>query len=360
MENKNIILEVSRMKSLFNYQRGVVISEQYKSQEEAIYFTVARAVVDPGTNEELLKKAFQMVQNSKQFVDVEKMMRQRPIAGYKTWAAVLKGEFSAGDGYWMKQYADILKPKGVNLSHKLGGMNKNQLETNTIAFTTAPVNTQQLANQPVTAKGDDYFKNPDGSIQVKELPGVTVVGKKKGTQPANNQLTFVAEKFPLKYMMQGENVKTLQQTLGLKNPTGKFYNQTNAELEKRAKELGISYDKNVGLDEDSFNLIVSGSKPQTQMAQPVTTTTPINTKGIQAPTNLTPKAPQIQIAQQELTLDQQFQQAKANLQKAKAELDAAQKTKDRVQIGTARGKQQAARQEVQRMRNELSNQGKQQ
>jgi hypothetical protein len=71
------------------------------------------------------------------------------------------------------------------------------------------------------------------------------------------------------------------------------------------------------------------------------------------PANVTARPTQIQAPQVELTLDQQFQVAKANLDAAKADLDAAQKTGDRVSIGTARGKQQAARQEVQRLRAEL-------
>lgn len=301
MENKNILSEVSRMKSLFGYQRGVVISEQTQQLTPA-----------------------QMA------------------------------ALNQGFGPLNAQAADLLVKQG-------------KVKLNTLPFTTQT----NLANNPVTPRANvdpnaDYFKNPDGTVQVKELPAVTVTAKKKAQQQKTaTPVKFVPEKFPLKYMMQGENVKKLQQALnvvdkeGKANISGKFYNATQTALDAKAKELGLKYDRNVGLDQESFNQIIQASQPQKQLAkvEPVATKTTADIKAVQPPTTLTPKAPQIQAPKTELTLDQQFQMAKANLQAAKQELDNAQKTRDRAAIGAARGKQQAARQEVQRLRNELANQG---
>lgn len=266
--------------------------------------------------------------------------------------------------------------RGVVISEQIPRPNNRAAIDNTYVRPpiVPPTNPQQLGNQPVTANAttnnSEYFTNPDGSIQVKELPGVTVTASRKAKPQAAKQPQFVAEKFPLKYMMQGDNVKKLQQALGVVNSqgqpniSGKFYNATQTALDAKAKELGIAYDRNVGLDQEAFNQIVQGEQPQKQLAKPepiATTKTAADiNKAPAVPANLTAKAPQIQAPKVELNLDQQFQMAKANLDKAKAELDAAQKTNDRAQIGAARGKQQAARQEVQRLRNELANQGQQQ
>lgn len=90
---------------------------------------------------------------------------------------------------------------------------------------------------------------------------------------ASTALQFVAEKFPLKYMMQGENVKKLQQALnivnkkGQPNITGKFYNVTQGALEAKVKELGIAYDKNKGLDQTAFNQIISKQPIQEQISR---------------------------------------------------------------------------------------------
>ena len=64
-------------------------------------------------------------------------------------------------------------------------------------------------------------------------------------------------------MMQGNNVKKLQQALDVRNKagkpniTGKFYNATQEALDKKAKELGLSYDRNKGLTKDDFDKIIA-------------------------------------------------------------------------------------------------------
>jgi hypothetical protein len=83
---------------------------------------------------------------------------------------------------------------------------------------------------------------------------------------SSKKVQWNPEKFPLeplKYMDQGPNVKRLQQALDVRNKAGKpnitgnFYNATQAALDKKAKELGLSYDRNKGLTKDDFDKILA-------------------------------------------------------------------------------------------------------
>jgi hypothetical protein len=296
MNKKLLISEISRMKSLFGYQKGVVISEQFPTFQQPLQQKASGFPIDCTGVRVGLPTTAQMQQN-----------------------------FATNSG-----------------------LNPNVAENKIFFCDTASMNKKLLEIQ--------------GKTQQNAQAAAGAAPAAPAAPPAPK---FVAEKFPLKYMMQGENVKKLQQALGVVNSkgqaniTGKFYNATQKALDAKAKELGLSYDRNVGLDETSFNEIIQAAQPKRQLEKPVTV--PTTTKSVadlnvdvQVPTNISARPTQIQAPQTQLTLDQQFQLAKANLDTAKAELDAAQKTGDRVAIGTARGKQQAARQEVRRLRGELA------
>ena len=106
----------------------------------------------------------------------------------------------------------------------------------------------------------------------------------KQTTQAPKTLKWIPEKFPLTYMMQGENVKKLQQALNVKNKagqpniTGKFYDATQFALDKKIQELGLNYNRNAGLDETTFNDIVKPRKEATKVTlAPVSAaTTPVS------------------------------------------------------------------------------------
>ena len=297
MNTKPLISEISRMKSLFSYQKGVVISEQFPTFQQPF------------------QQPF-----------------QQKASGFPIDCT--------GVAVGLPTTAQMQQNFATN-----SGLNPNVAENKIFFCDTASMNKKLLEIQGKTQQN------------AQAAAGATPAAPAAPPAPK-----FVAEKFPLKYMMQGENVKKLQQALGVVNSkgqaniTGKFYNATQKALDAKAKELGLSYDRNVGLDETSFNEIIQAAKPKRELASPVTQdlySTPKLNVDVQVPANISARPTQIQAPQTELTLDQQFQLAKANLDTAKAELDAAQKTGDRVAIGTARGKQQAARQEVRRLRAEL-------
>ena len=342
MNKKEIISEISRIKSLFSYKKGVVLSEQIFAGQNPAQFSTTQ-------------------QQSGFLVDCT------GIGGLPT-TAKMQQDFAANSGLNPKTPENkIFFCDTAAMNKKLNELSTNQTQqrqTN-INSTFSKVDAQGIIKNPGSVHDGDTW---DSWVQTyKVRPEEIETAKKSLGSPAavvaKQQPQFVAEKFPLKYMMQGENVKKLQQALGLKtksgqpNISGKFYNATQTALDLKARELGIAYDRNKGLDEASFNEIIQAAQPKRELEKAVTVDARTKTPNL---TNVTPtlpaniKAPQIQPIQTQLTLDQQFQVAKANLDAAKAELDAAQKTDDRVAIGTARGKQQAARQEVRRLRGELA------
>ena len=225
-----------------------IISEQYSSPEEEIFYTLARAVGGPGTNIPLLKQAFGLFKSGQQLKDVEDMMRKKPIYGYSTIPQLLKGELESDNVKDFEELKNMVNSKGIILNAPLRYLNGRQIPDMskiTVNYTSSDEPTGDLA-------------------KTKELPAVVVKGKAK-PKPQTN-LNFVPEKFPLRYMMQGENVKKLQQALDVRNKagqpnvTGKFYNATQFALDKRAKELGLKYDRNVGLNQEDFNKIMTSQK----------------------------------------------------------------------------------------------------
>ncbi len=339
MNKKLLISEISRMKSLFSYQKGVVISEQLTPNQQKAS-TMGFGPVSAQYAEQLASQGkLGPVQPSQTFQLPIQQPFQYPFQQKTGGFPIDCTGIAVGIPTTVQMQQDFATKSGLN---------PNTQENKIFFCDTASMNKKLMEIQATSQQ--------NAQAAAGAAPAAPA------TPPAPK---FVAEKFPLKYMMQGENVKKLQQALGVVNSkgqaniTGKFYNATQKALDAKAKELGISYDRNVGLDETSFNEIIQAAQPKRQLEKPValpTTTKSVadlNTQ-VNVPTNISAVPTQIQAPKVELTLDQQFQVAKANLDTAKAELDAAQKTGDRVAIGTARGKQQAARQEVQRLRGELA------
>lgn len=298
--DKNIIneeLEKFRLLSSYSTKKTLSenieeISEQYKTPEEEIFYTLVRATSGFGTNEDLLIKAFQKFQNYGQLLKVEKMLNDRPIAGQKYIAGLLRSELGSSDGPTIKKIADAAKAKGISINYTMGGPNKNQLNNNKI--TISPVKSQPIGDVPVTASGKS--DEPTGDLaKVKTLDPVVVVGKKPSTSKPSTSKPSSAK-------------------------------PTTPEVTKQ---------------------------PSTQPVEPVTLDRERPDLSTGVPKTLPTQAPTIQTPTTELSLEQQFQMAKMKLDAAKKELDAAQETRDRAKIGAARGKQQAARAEVQRLRNEL-------
>jgi hypothetical protein len=328
----------SKYNTLRTLQENVEdIFEQAVSPEQEIYNMLKQAATGTmGTNEDLLKQAFGKFQNLRQLVAVEKLMKEKPFSNYENISGLLRGELESDNTAEFLEIQKMLQPKGIMLnSAPIPKSGQLPYRTITVSRTKA---TPAVGDEPVTASGTPNQKGVPG----KNTPKVTF-------KPNDN--------FPIKFMDSGDKVKQIQTAIGLTNKSGqpnisgKFYTSTEQKLANKMKELGLTYDRNKGVDEETFNLILSGPKPSRQMEKPIE----VDRKNVNlnVPKKISTQAPTIQAPQTNLPLEQQFQLAKIELQKAKEGLDAAQQTRDRAQIGTARGVQQAARKKVQDLRAQL-------
>jgi hypothetical protein len=176
--------ELGRMKSLFSYQKGRVISEQsnkYSSPEEEIIYTLARAVGGPGTNIERLKQAFGLFKSGAQLSAVEKMMNEKPIYGYKTIAGLLQGELEQDNQKDFVELQKLVAPKGITLAattqKSASGLPFLNLNTIKVTYgnptTPAPQNT--TTSGTTTASGSTVTKKvaPKKVAPPKEMGSIT-------------------------------------------------------------------------------------------------------------------------------------------------------------------------------------------
>lgn len=160
MDNNILNEELGRMKSLFSYQKGRVISEQvdtknYSSPEEEIYYTLGRAVADPGTNIERLKQAFGLFKDGAQLVAVEKMMEKAPIDTYKNISGLLRGELEADNGRDFTEIQKMVQPKGIflkgDISPRSGSLSNPK--TITVSVSTKAPSTPATSSGSTTTTG---------------------------------------------------------------------------------------------------------------------------------------------------------------------------------------------------------------
>jgi hypothetical protein len=271
------------------------IFEQAVSPEQEIYNMLKKAATGTmGTNEDLLKQAFGKFQNLRQLVAVEKLMKEKPFSNYENISGLLRGELESDNTAEFLEIQKMLQPKGIMLNSapipKTG-----QLPYNTITVSATKA-TPAVGDKPVTASGTPNQKGVPG----KNTPKVTF-------KPNDN--------FPLKFMDSGEKVKQLQTALGVMNKagqpniTGKFYTTTEQKIVNKMNELGLKYDRNAGVDEETFNMIINPQNTQnTQNVQrePVSPVT-IDRKetNLSVPKTISTQAPTLQAPQTNLTRQQQ-------------------------------------------------------
>jgi hypothetical protein len=299
--------ELNRIKSLFVYQKGKVISEQQNPQSVADNIVQA-AAASFGTDEQKIVDSFLSIKDKAEYDEVQKAYNAK---GYKgTLIDLINKEFERTDGKYVKTIADHLT--------KLGFQVKSGIKT--VNYSSGPIeefdNNFQITNQAATQTPQlDRQKNINtvfcnvksglvvypGSI-LDKTPWVDYVKKYTVTtqeieeakkscpqselavkSSANRQVTFTPnETFPLKFKQKGENIKSIQQQLNMpKNlQTGNFYTRT----EQYIKNVAPEYNRTTGVTEDIWNKIFNAkAKPAT----PEQTIAPENnTPTTNPPTNL--------------------------------------------------------------------------
>ena len=254
MKSKKIISEVQRMKSLFGYKKGVVISEQEVfedvigaperqdlaavqkqnvskttgSPEQAIVNQIVNATVGAGTNPNKVYDAVSKITSAQQFWNVNAGLK---AAGNKyDFAQIINDEYGLMNWEDVQKIINKLKEWGITATAEKQG--SKGMKGNSFKITSTGI-----PNTPVP-------------------PPTTVV---KTVFTPN-------EKFPLKFQQQGEKIKQLQQALDVRNKTGqpnitgKFWTATEAKLKEKASQLGFTYDRNTGVTEAMFNDIINASQ----------------------------------------------------------------------------------------------------
>lgn len=252
MKSKKILSEIARMKSLFGYERGVVISEQTmmgtvpsvypqtppppQSEEQKIAQEIVDATQGAGTNPKNVMLALNKIKNADQFWNVNSGLKM--VGNKMDFQTIINDEYGVLNGPDATNIINKLKEWGIDATAQIDG---RKMVSNTFKITS-------LGN--ITKKPDDNKKKPQ-------------------------QTTFTAnENFPLKFQQSGEKIKQLQTALDVRNKsgqpniTGKFWTATEAAVKAKAGELGMPYSRATGVDEALFNAIIDSSNKGVATTKP--------------------------------------------------------------------------------------------
>jgi hypothetical protein len=178
--DKLVIEELSRMKSLFGYKRGKVISEQeiqelggfggYAASQAQQKKSVKPAAPAPIPTE--LKD----INGVKKFQDWLDTNKAGWASGYKD------GKLSQTGSGWGRMGPRTNKAWGLYKDEYLNPTDKVE-----------PITSQEITtiNASLMKPGEtsnDYFKNPDGTIKVNDLEPVTVSATRKNLQLLQTQM----------------------------------------------------------------------------------------------------------------------------------------------------------------------------
>jgi hypothetical protein len=247
---ENLLEELYRMKSLVSYEKGKVISEQPL----------------PPTGGQLGQfPSFPTVQQPEQKPTEQKSKNQNiPNLFQKKFLIDCSSNPVIIDRPTADQQNDFAQESGLN---------------------------------PNTPENQQYFCS-----NKKMSEKLTEISKSQQTPGQTTQKTPFQWKqdktFPLTYGMQGENIKKLQTAIGA-NPDGKFGKNTQLALDKKIQELGFNYNRKVGLDQTTFNDIVTPRKKSEPVKMEPVTNPNITTKNTTptVPTQINATVPQVPVAQ---------------------------------------------------------------
>ena len=210
--NKIITEELSRMKSLFGYKRGKVVSEQ-EIQELGIGAAYALSQQNPrttpsgynlsqtntssSTTPPPIPTELKDIEGVKKFQDWLDEKKQGWAKGYAN--GVLN---KLGKGYgrmgprtskaWNEFKDEYLNPQKLTQDITQDEINRINAgtETKDVAATNAPL-------MKAGEKASDYYRNPDGTIKVNDLEPVVVSAKRKAqAQPTATAQTTVSPNPP--------------------------------------------------------------------------------------------------------------------------------------------------------------------
>lgn len=285
--SEQLINEVNRMKNLFGYKKGVVISEQtsqllfegvdtdeiVKLLKRASEFSSNRG----GTSEQAFSEAIRMIDS----IDTYKSVNSK-LGGFGV-PGLIHDEFDANDKedqYWINGMRNHLKSIGLEVGNYKNGNIMIKI----------PVSKTQ---EPVTkTEPETEVKTPPTSKTQTPEKSKTPAKAAQKTQWTAEPKELDDDKNTLKKGMTGEKIGQLQTFLnivgkkGQKLVTNNFWTLTDAALKKFYPE---EYTTDKGVTKTLFDKIVTLKRKET----PAEDILPINQKS-----DITPTEPKLRISQQ--------------------------------------------------------------
>ena len=275
MEQRLIMEELGRMKTLMVTKRGTVISEQvrpelYRQRDptpepfgKRKSFTYPEEVDTPWD-------AF-IRQWPKKYSCVVTQQKHKP-AGWSSFGGYVKFEDNKGNAYYYSEDGT----KSVT-NDDLGGEFKYNCNTEKFIIP-FPERQSEITKAycsivkgkiPSYKKYNDIIKNQPWNEFVERFNVSTdEINKAKSSCPKKtNKLNFTPnEKFPLRFTQKGLAIRNLQSLIGLKNPTGNFYTVTEKALADKMKSLGLTYNRKVGVTQDIYNKLSQSAQQNSSKA----------------------------------------------------------------------------------------------
>jgi hypothetical protein len=302
MEQRLIMEELGRMKTLMSVKRGTIISEQPTLTKAQQIGTDIKNATDRrfGTGEKEFVDAIMKINNPNEFNSVEAFLKS---GGSKMGIQdLINTEFGWKDAQYVIDIEKWLNEIGVKSvsgipSTQTRGQYKGGFKITTPTTNTTkpqPTRKENIAKvycsvingkipSLTTSKGvvtnmlwskyeSTYRVTPEElkSAQlscpekVKTIDSgilnVKTINKKRPLQFTTN------ENFPLRFMQKGLAIRNLQSLIGLKKPTGNFYTVTEKMLSDKMKSLGLTYNRKVGVTQDIYNKLNQSAQQNSSKA----------------------------------------------------------------------------------------------
>ena len=303
MEQRLIMEELGRMKTLMSVKRGTVISEREtptKAQQIGREIQNASYNWRLGTGEKEFVDAIKKINNPNEFNSVDTFLKS--VGNKKGIEDLINDEFGNKDAPFVIDIEKWLNKIGVKSvsgipSTQTRGQYKGGFKITTPTTNTTkpqPTRKENIAKvycsvingkipSLTTSKGvvtnmlwskyeSTYRVTPEElkSAQlscpkkVKTIDSgilnVKTINKKRPLQFTTN------ENFPLRFMQKGLAIRNLQSLIGLKKPTGNFYTVTEKMLSDKMKSLGLTYNRKVGVTQDIYNKLNQSAQQNSSKA----------------------------------------------------------------------------------------------
>jgi len=292
MGNNKIILE--RVKLMMSYQMGKTLTENKKNIQEQVFQgnspeeKLANEISFHSyhSNEKELADAINKITSAAQYWNINSSLTKTE---QKSIVDCINSGFGRNDVQYVKIVADHLTKLGFKVNNGIEntveGMATSDRDvftgkfsisgggapnTNSTPSTTNPTRQGNINTMYCSVKGGKIiqpassFNNIDWvsyvqtykptanelAIAAKACPESELAKKQASSGVAKTNF-IPNEKMPLKFQQKGENIKMMQERLGVK-PTGNFWTATEAAVKKAAPE----YTREAGVTQEIFDKIM--------------------------------------------------------------------------------------------------------